>query len=407
MTSMETAPPNDLFRKEARDHLLSEEKSMRRLDVSPPWTWALLWVLLAALCTTIVIAVVGSIEVNTRAIGILRPTTGVRVLVSQVSGTVESVPRDSGEAISAGDVVLKIDSPQLQGQLLEAQRQVKLLESDFSEFSQLQGVLHQRQITETRTRIAKLTEQVVSEHKSIAVLERKLEAMRSLESSAVVSRFSVLDAQEAVAQAGRRLAGSEQSLAMANQDLAAMNSRRESELWQQRQSLDTALSRRDSMRMESQQTRILAPQDGFIEALLVRPGDDVRPGQTLGKIIPSGTPLEVVSFLPEKDRAFVKVGSEVRLEIDQLPYGEYGTLGARVVRISDDLASPNEVQQALGAERRLEGPAFRVQLSITDKQAANAVRVQLRSGMLMQVRYTLRRQRPITLVLEPLRKWLR
>ena len=407
MTSVESPSPDDLFRKEAREHLLRGEQSLRRVDISPPWTWALLGVLMAALLATIVIGFLGSIEVNTRAIGILRPANGVHVLVSQVSGTVASVAPHSGEAITAGDIVLQIDSPQLQGQLLEAQRQVTLLESDFGAFSRQQDRLHQRQLAESRTRIVKLVEQIVSERASIAVMRQKLEAMRSLESSAVVSRFAVLDAQEAVAQAERRLAGSEQTLAMANQELAAMDSRQQSELWERRQSLDTALSRRNSMRLESQQTRIVAPQDGVIEALLVKPGDDVRPGQTLGKLIPSGTPLEVVSFLSEKDRAFVRVGSEVRLEIDQLPYGEYGTLGARVVRISDDLASADEVRQALGDGRDLEGPAFRVLLSITDTDAADAVSVRLRSGMLMQVRYTLRRQRPITLVLEPLRKWLR
>jgi membrane fusion protein len=407
VTSMETVAPNDLFRQEARDHLLREDESTRRVDISPPWSWALLWLLLAALGAALMFAFLGSIEVNSRAIGILRPTTGVRVLISRVSGTVASVPRQSGETVSAGDLVLQIDSPQLQGQLQEAQREVGLLESDFREVSQQQDQLHQRQIEQMRMRISKLTEQIESERASIVVLKRKLEAMRSLESSAVVSRFAVMDAQEAVSQAERRLAGSEQTLALARQDLTAMDSQRQSELWQRRQSLDSALSRRESMLLANRQTRILAPQDGVIEALLVKPGDDVQPGQSLGKIIPGGTPMEIVSFLPEKDRAFVRVGNDVRLELDQLPYGEYGTLGARVVRISADLASPHEVQQAMGDGRTLEGPAFRVVLSITDERAANAARVQLRSGTLMQVRYTLRRQRPITLVLEPLRKWLR
>lgn len=405
MTAMDTAPA-DLFRQEAQEHLRSGEENLRRVDVSPPWTWALLWILLSAIATAIVIAFVGSIEVNTRAIGILRPAAGVRVLVSQVSGTVAAAPRRSGEAVAAGDVVLRIDSPQLRGQLLEAERQAGLLESDFGLVAQEQDRLHQLQLAETRTRIAKLAEQVESERGSIRVLKRKLDAMRALESSAVVSRFAVLDAQEAVALAERRLAGSEQSLAMARQDLAAMDSRREAEMWQRRQSLDGARARREAMRMASRQTRIVAPQSGVIEALIVKPGDDVRPGQTLAKIIPRGVPLEVVSFLPEKDRAFVRVGSEVRLELDQLPYGEYGTLGARVVRVGDDLASQHEVQQALGEGRALEGPAFRVQLAIADRRAADLARIRLRSGMQMQVRYTLRRQRPITLVMEPLRKWL-
>ncbi len=34
-------------------------------------------------------------------------------------------------------------------------------------------------------------------------------------------------------------------------------------------------------------------------------------------------------------------------------------------------------------------------------------KVKLRTGMLMNVRYTLRRQRLVTLVLDPLRRWFR
>ena len=79
-----------------------------------------------------------------------------------------------------------------------------------------------------------------------------------------------------------------------------------------------------------------------------------------------------------------------------------------MTRISEDLASPFELRQALGDSHNQEPlPTFRVELAITDARAAEAARVPLRSGMLAKVRFTLRRQRLITLVLEPLRKWLR
>jgi multidrug efflux pump subunit AcrA (membrane-fusion protein) len=115
----------------------------------------------------------------------------------------------------------------------------------------------------------------------------------------------------------------------------------------------------------------------------------------------------VVSFLAEKDRAFVKPGDDVRLELDQLPYAEYGTLQAKVIRISDDLASPYEIREALGEDQKLDAPAYRVELEITDAASLHAAQVRLRTGMLMNVRYTLRRQRFITLVLDPLRRWFR
>ena len=79
---------------------------------------------------------------------------------------------------------------------------------------------------------------------------------------------------------------------------------------------------------------------------------------------------------------------------------------ARVERISDDLASPFEIQEALGENPFPNLPTFRVELWLTDASAVARAGIPLRSGMLMNARFTLRRQRLITLVLDPLRKWL-
>ena len=115
----------------------------------------------------------------------------------------------------------------------------------------------------------------------------------------------------------------------------------------------------------------------------------------------------MVAFLAEKDRAFVRVGDEALLELDQLPYAEYGTIRARVLRISEFLASPLEIREALGDAQPPALATFRIELQILDARAAQAARVRLRPGMLTDVRFTLRRQRLATLVLDPLRKWLR
>jgi multidrug efflux pump subunit AcrA (membrane-fusion protein) len=97
----------------------------------------------------------------------------------------------------------------------------------------------------------------------------------------------------------------------------------------------------------------------------------------------------------------------VLLELDQLPYAEYGTVRAEVTRISEDLASPFELQEALGEGQGSAGPVFRVELRILEARAAGRAGVPLRSGMLLNARFTLRRQRLATLVLDPLRKWFR
>jgi HlyD family secretion protein len=127
----------------------------------------------------------------------------------------------------------------------------------------------------------------------------------------------------------------------------------------------------------------------------------VRSGQVVGKIVPREVPFQVVSFLAERDRAFVKQGDTVKLELDQLPYAEFGTLPGTVSRIADDLATPLELQDALGDIRPAD-PTYRVEIAVDDRGRRGPP---LRTGMLVSVRYTLRRQRLIVLLLEPLRPW--
>lgn len=406
MSRMETPPP-DLFRQQARQQYHQGSHTLERLRVSPPWTWWLVGLVVAALLTALVLAVVGTVEINTRAVAVLRPGNGVRSLTAQIPGSVRSVQARSGQLVRAGEVVLTLDAPDLQGRLLQSQRELDLLTSHYQKASRQQQMLHDKQVASVDVRLQRMHDQIASQRVSLAAYEKKWKTLASLADSGVVSKMSVIEAREAHAQAARQLASAQQALQQIHQELAVLASRRNAELWQQKQALKAAQSRHEALQLSVEQAVIRAPQTGTLEALVVNPGDVVTPGMVLGKLIPTGTPMRVVSFLAEKDRAFVKVGDTVRLELGQLPYGEYGTLGAKVVRISDSLATPYEVVEALGEYGNPGIPTYRVELEITDAEAAHAAGIRLRSGMRMQARFTLRRQRPITILLEPLRRWFR
>jgi multidrug efflux pump subunit AcrA (membrane-fusion protein) len=128
------------------------------------------------------------------------------------------------------------------------------------------------------------------------------------------------------------------------------------------------------------------------ESLLAREGDLVQEGQVLGKVVPTPAALEVSSFLSERHRAFVKVGDSVKLELDQLPYQEFGTLTGTVKRVSSSFASSQEMAESIGEPSR-EGPFFRVDVAI-DMDKRPEVRSGLGPGMLLHVRFHLR-ERPL------------
>jgi membrane fusion protein len=399
--------PPTLFRQEALQHHLQAEEGGGLVRVSPPWTWALLLVLLSGLGSALLASILGKVEVNGRGRGILRPRSGIRVVLAKVDGTVGQIEVRSGQPVKAGTLLVRIEAPPVQAQLLEARRQLETVRRHFTVTARLRDRAHAEQSRRLTARIHKLEHQIASQRDSIDRQERNLGRNLALEREGILSPASTDQVREAVAQAQRQLNLMEQSLEQASQECAALADGRQESLWQRRLTIQNAEVRAEALAFTLGQTLLEAPEDAVVEAMLVKPGEVVRAGQALCKLIPQRAPLQVVSFLQEKDRAFVQPGDEVLLELDQLPYAEYGTLKARVERISDDLASRFEIQEALGDHLLPDLPTFRIELRITDGRAVAKAGIPLRSGMLMNARFTLRRQRLITLVLDPLRKWLR
>jgi len=395
--------PSPLFRQEALDHHLQVDEDTRLVRVSPPWTWTLLCITLLGFGTAILAACLGRVEVNGRGRGILRPRGGVRLLVAQVQGVVGAVTVQSGQQVERGCPLVQIEAPLVQAQALEVRRQTEAVRSSFRATTREKDRAFALQSASLAARSMRLQAQIASQAASVALLERQLKASRVLEAAGILSQAQADGAWEALAQAQRQQNALEQGLEQLAQEQAGLDDQRQDHLWLRRQTIQTAAAREEALALLRGQTTLRAPQDGVVEALLVQPGEVVQPGQALGKLLSLDAPLEVVCFLPEKDRAFVRTGDEARLELDQLPYGEFGTLPALVQRISEDLASPFELREALGEGASPDLPVFRVVLALPGP----GPQARLRPGMLANVRFTLRRQPLITLVLDPLRRWLR
>jgi len=405
--SMPPAGPASPFRPEALRHRQEAEEGQGLLQVAPPWTWLLLLWLLSGLASALAAAIFGQVEINGRGRGILRPAAGIRLVLAQVDGTISQVERHSGDPVRAGDPLARIEAPPVRAQLVEARRQLEAVHDHFRMAAARQDRAQAEQARRLEARAGRLALQIASQRRSLDRGAHDLDRHLALEREGILSPAAADQARESLATVERQLSGAEQALDQVDQERAALTAQRADRLWQHRQTIQNAEARVEALTVLHGQTLLAAPEDGRVEAMLVKPGESVRAGQAICKLIPGHAQLHVVTFLPEKDRAFVRPGDLVHLELDQLPYAEYGTLRARIERISDDLASPFEIQEALGEHPPPEAATFRVELGLLDDAPAARAGVPLRSGMLLQARFTLRRQRLITLVLGPLRKWLR
>lgn len=403
----EVADADDpLFRRTAIEHYLATDEQGDIIRISPPWTWILLVVVMVVLGVTLAASVVTSVEITDRGPAILRPAGGIRTLVAETGGVVSEIQARSGQEVPQSQTILVLASAGLQARLLEAERELQLLTTDAKGYAERQSRTYDEQERLLAARLNMLRDEERSQEQSVASFERKLTRTVELEKSGLLSVTVVEDVREAVAQSRRQLSNSKRSVTQTQQELASIRSRRQDELWQREQALKTARSQRDALAFSLRQTRIQAPVAGIVEAVTVKVGDVVQATQIVGKLVPQDRRFQVVAFLPEKDRSSVKLGDEVRLELEQFPYAEFGTIRGHIKRIGDDLASSAEMREALGEDARLSGSAYRVEIAISDPAAIESGGIHLRSGMLMNVRYTLRRERPITFFFAPIRRWL-
>ncbi len=403
----QTGSESKLFRSEALEHYLREVDGKGVLQVSPPWTWVLLAGFGAMVVSAVVLSIFGHVEVNDRGKGILRPLAGVRVLLAPTGGVVAERKFNPGDFVPAGVPVIRLDSPQVQASRLEADRHLQLLAHDFTGVASQQDALYERQRTDLNSKLQSTTQDLESFVLSEQLQARKLKANQELAARGIVGRLELETAEESLEQARRQVRAGRQALQQVKQDLLSLDAQRKNQLYTRKSEYETAKARVDAVGYSEQETSLSAPVAGYLDALTVRPGDLVQAGQPIAKVMPVDGPMAIVSFLAEKNRAYVHEGDEVKLELNQYPSAEFGVLTGKIRRVGKDLVAMPELKEALGDEGKLEEPSFRIEIEVVPGQGGTALKnVLLRPGMLLNVRYTLRRQSLMAFAFAPIRRWL-
>lgn len=397
-----------IFRQEALEHYLKETEGKGIVRVTPPWAKALFWSIGGIVVTALGFAVLGRVEVNERGRGILRPASGVRALSTPNAGVVTEIYAPSGSFLTAGAPILRLESPQIQGAILEADQLLRSRAEGFKPVAQSQAELFNRQMQDAKARIHQMEEDQASLQRSVERATKRLKANRELRVLGIVGELDLQNAEEQLEAAQRALASGVAALRQAKQDQVSLEAQQRQTRWNQDSDLGQARVKRDSLDLSLRQTLIAAPVGGMVDGVLPRLGDQVQPGQVMAKLVPKDSPLVAIAFLQEKDRAFVKEQDTVQLELNQYPYSEFGTLKGRILRVSADLASPTELQEAFGpgGTATPDPPSFRVEIELLPPTHARLKVLQLRPGMLFNARFTLRRQSLITMAIEPLKRWL-
>jgi multidrug resistance efflux pump len=377
------------------------------LRIAPVWaTWA---VILVSIFVAVALAgaCFARVEVTSLGRGIMQSKGPPQILASQIAGVAVSVSVHPGEKVVAGQEIARLESATTAAALLEARRKLDVAVRSLQNFREQQQPLHRARLAQQAAQVRSLHRRAESENDSVWRMAQKAKALDSLRGEGLATVMESTDVAEQAEAARRAAMRALEERAHASEQIAVTSADMAAEEWNLLMQIEDARARCDSIQFALDAAVVRAPSAGVVGSMAVRPGDSLQVGAFVARIVSDGAPRTVVVYLPERDRAFVDPGSRVRVELDQLPVWEFGALVGSVTRVSSEMASERDLRDTLGDQvKLLQEPMYRVDVTLDEDAVYSRFGSRLRPESLANVRFTLRTRRVITVLFEPLKRWL-
>jgi adhesin transport system membrane fusion protein len=317
-----------------------------------------------------------------RAPGRVVPFARVQVVQSEQDGAIARIAVREGARVKAGDLLIALDTVQLEAAVREARLKVAGYESrmarinaelyqrplafpdslkDFPEFT-----ANQRQLYSQRR--ASLDGELATLRNLARLQQQELDLNQPLLATGDVARSEIIAMRQRVVETeGRISALNAQYL----RELQSEFTSTEEQLAGAREQLARA---EDSLAAAA----LKAPTDGIVKNVRITTiGGVVRAGEEVLQIVPAGRKLIVESRVSPRDIAYVKVGQRARVNFDAYDNAVYGSAEGKVVFVSPDTIV--ETAQDGSTEAY-----YRVNLEVdtaTMKQDGGSVAIDLQPGM--------------------------
>ena len=295
-----------------------------RYRAAPTWTRALQWAIVGCIGFGFIYAVFARIDEVVIARGELKGMGAERPIKAPVSGVVSGIPVTEGELVSAGQVLIQLDSEVSNERLRSLERQ-KNLESE--------RLKNENQAFEAR--IDSLQAQLKSLKKTLNLEESIVDRMTGMVSQGAIAEVQYLRQKNQLQELQSEIAQTEATL----REVQAESIKSEQQI--QRELAD--LERQIVETNKSQEYQSLrSPVKGYVFNLIVAsPGYAASRGETLLKIVPEGT-LEASVFITNADVGFLRPKMPAQVRVDAYPFTQYGDIPGELKRVGKQSLEPNQ-----------------------------------------------------------------
>lgn len=354
-------------------------------------------------------AALSEIDQIARAQGQVIASARTQVIQSANDGVIEALLVREGERVKKGQILARLDRSQAEAAYRDSQGKVAALKAALARlqaevfnrplvfdndvkaypaFVQNQTELFQRRQGAIRAEVAALEE-------SLRLVREELTLSEKLLSTGDIGRAEVIRLQKQVADLNGQITNRRNKYF---QDAQAEMTKAEEDLSTQQQ----VLAERTTL---YERTEIIAPVDGLVRNIqLTTPGANVRPGDIIMELLPTGSALIVEAKLKPADIAYLRKGLPAAIKLDAYDYSIYGVLRGEIAYISPDALS-EKTQNG-------EQPYYRVHIRIDETALSDRNRshqgkaVEIQPGMTATVDIITGSQSVLAYLTKPVTKTL-
>ena len=418
------------------------------IQQSPPAKWprGLLLAICGLVGLLILWAIFAKLDVIATAQGRLVPVSFTKVVQPAEAGVVREILVSDGQAVKAGQVLLRLDARLAQSELGGLTRDVAIkklslqrIEAELADrpftaamgapaevAEQMQAQYRARrqsyldalaQETESLNKakadlasagqiLSKLRQTVPIYQQSAAAHDKLLkegfigEVAANEKKREYVEKEQDLRAQEANVQSLQAV------IAGSDKKLLSIRSNYRSQLENERIETLTQLNKSgqelDKSTIRSGLLEIKAPNDGIVKDLAVTSqGVVVQAGSLLMNIVPQNEQLQAEVLLSNEDVGFVAQGQKAQIKVAAYPFQKYGLIDGKVSLLSADSADPKQQQQTQQPQL-----SYRAVVSLNEQNLKNpnGEKLALTAGMLVSAEIHQGRRTVLEYLLSPVMK---
>lgn len=225
---------------------------------------------------------------------------------TKTAGRIKEILADEGEFVTAGQVLARMDTKQLEAQLRQAQASSQRAIIGVSTAKSL--------VIQREAERASASATVAQREAELDAAEKKFARSEQLVKSKAGSQQS-LDDDKAAAQGAKAIVAAAKASLAASE--AAINSAK-AQVIDAEAAVDAAKAAIENVKAELDDSTLTAPRDGRVQYRVAQPGEVLSAGGRLLSLVDLSD-VRMIFFLPTEYAGRVAIGAEVRLVLDAAP----------------------------------------------------------------------------------------